>query len=129
MTTINKFTDLKVWQEAHNLTLLVYKYTNSFPKSEIFGLTSQIRRATVSIESCIAEGFSRFHFKDRLVFYYDARGSIAEVQSQSITSKDVEYFTKVQFDEIWKQSELVALILGGLIKSTVNLSQKKSSRT
>ncbi len=89
MIKIQKFTDLEVWKQAHKLTILIYRYTESFPKTEIFGLTSQIRRAAVSIESCIAEGFSRYHYKDRLNFYYDARGSISEVKTQSMVSIDV----------------------------------------
>ena len=129
MTTIAKFTDLKAWEEAHNLTLFVYKYTKTFPRSETFGITSQLRRAAVSIESCIAEGFARFHYKDRLTFYYDARGSISEVQSQVITAKDLRYLNQAEFEEIWRQSETVAIILGGLIRSTENLSQKKSKIT
>lgn len=127
MTKIEKFTDLDVWKEAHKLTLLVYKCTKFFPKSELFGLTSQIRRAVVSIESCIAEGFSRFHYKDRLTFYFDSRGSIAEVQTQSITAKDLGYINVNQFEEIMKQTEKVAVILGGLIRSTEVLSKKKFS--
>lgn len=122
---IEKFTDLDVWREAHILTLLVYKSTKFYPKSELFGLTSQIRRAVVSIESCVAEGFSRFHYKDRLTFYYDSRGSIAEVQTQSIIAKDLGYISKDQFDEIMKQSEKVAIILGGLIRSTQSYIKKK----
>ena len=122
---IRKFTDLDAWKEAHKLTLLVYKFTSSFPKPEIFGLVSQLRRAAVSIESCIAEGFSRFHYKDRLNFYYDARGSIAEVQTQSITSRDLGYINNQCFEEIMSQSEKVAIILGGLIRSTENLANKK----
>ena len=125
METITKFTDLNVWKEAHKLTLLIYEDSSTFPKSETFGLTSQIRRAVVSIESNIAEGFSRFHYKDRLVFYYDARGSVSEVQCQTIISKDIEYINQSQFEEIWKQSELVTIILGGLIRSTLNISKKK----
>lgn len=122
---IEKFTDLDVWKEAHKLTLLIYNITKNFPKSEVFGLTSQIRRAVVSIESCIAEGFSRFHYKDRLNFYYDSRGSISEVQTQTITVKDLEYIKNEDFEEIMRQSEKVAIILGGLIRSTENLAGKK----
>lgn len=125
MTTIGKFTDLIAWQEAHKLTILTYKCTGTFPKSETFGLTSQLNRAGVSIESCIAEGFSRFHYKDRLTFYYDARGSIAEHQSQSITALDLGYLTKEQFDRLWSQSEKTAVILGGLIRSTQALTKRK----
>ncbi len=129
MTIITKFTDLNVWQEAHKLTILIYRVTKNFPKEEMFGLISQIRRAVISIESNIAEGFARYHYKDRLNFYYDARGSVAEVQSQAITSKDLGYLTQKEFDEIFKQSEIVVVILGGLIRSTERLSGKKPLST
>lgn len=121
---IKNFTDLEAWKEAHKLTLLVYKITNKFPKSELYGLTSQLRRAVVSIESCIAEGFSRFHYKDRLNFYYDARGSIGEVQSQLIDTKDLKFIKEIDFKSVWKQAERVNIILGGLIRSTQRLSRR-----
>src|SRR3990167_5904862 len=122
---IKSFTDLNAWKEAHKLTLLVYKVTRNFPKEETFGLTSQIRRAAVSVESCIAEGFTRFHYKDRLNFYYDSRGSVSEVESQSITSRDLEYMNESDFKEIFDQAEKVGRILSGLIRSTEELSKKK----
>jgi four helix bundle protein len=125
MATIAKFTDLNVWKESHKLTLLVYKYANDFPKQEKFGLISQLKRAVVSIESCIAEGFSRFHYKDRLNFYFDARGSIAEAQMQMIIARDLEYLTKAEFEKVILQSEKVGVILGGLIRSTKKLSKTK----
>lgn len=129
MATIAKFTDLNTWKEAHKLTLLVYNCTTLFPKSEMFGLISQLKRAVISIESCVAEGFSRYHYKDRLNFYFDARGSVSEVQSQLITAKDLKYLDQTTFKKIIKQSEIVAVILGGLIRSTENLSKKKSQIT
>lgn len=122
--SIEKFTDLDAWKEAHVLTLLIYKTTQTFPKEEIYGLISQLRRAAISIESCIAEGFSRYHYKDRLNFYYDARGSISEVQSQMITAKDVRFVSNVEFEQIFGQSEKVAMILGGLIRKTGSLAKK-----
>lgn len=61
---VRTFQDLKVWQDAHNLTLKIYKITKQFPKDEQFGLISQIRRAASSIGANIAEGFGRFHYKD-----------------------------------------------------------------
>lgn len=125
--TILKFTDLEVWKEAHKLTLLVYKYTEDFPKSEIFASTSQVQRAGVSIESCIAEGFSRFHYKDRLNFYYDARGSISEIQTQTIIAKDLKYLSKQKFEDIMNLSEKVGIILGGLIRSTEKLADQKTA--
>jgi four helix bundle protein len=120
---IKNFTDLEAWKEAHKLTLLIYKITKNFPKDEMFGLTSQIRRASVSIESCIAEGFARYHYKDRAQFYTESRGSIAEVESQTITSKDLGYITPGEFEVIFDQAEKTAVILGGLIRSTKNLSK------
>lgn len=122
---IKNFTDLDAWKEAHILTLQIYKITKEFPKDEMFGLVSQIRRAVVSIESNIAEGFSRYHFKDRLKFYFQSRGSLSEVQSQLITSKDLEYLAKAKFDSILIQIEKVGVILGGLIRSTEKLSGGK----
>lgn len=121
---ITRFTDLEVWKEAHTLTLLVYKMTKTFPKEELYGLTMQLRRAAVSDESCIAEGFARFHYKDRLNFYYDARGSVNEVQCQMIIAKDLEYVTEENFQKVFNQAQKVGIILGGLIRSTEKLSKK-----
>lgn len=121
---IIKFTDLVAWQEAHKLTLFIYEVTRSFPKSELYGLINQLRRAAVSIESCIAEGFSRYHYKDRLNFYYDARGSVGEVQSQFLDAKDLKFIKELEFQKIFNQAEKVGIILGGLIRSTENLSKK-----
>lgn len=122
---IKSFTDLEAWREAHRLTLSIYKSSKKFPKEEIFGLVSQIRRAVISIESNIAEGFSRYHFKDRLNFYYQARGSIAEVQSQSITAKDLGYIEEIDLTGILDTSQKTQIILSGLIKSTEELSRTK----
>lgn len=122
---IKNFTDLDAWKEAHKLTILIYKITKDFPKEEMFGLTSQIRRAAVSIESNMAEGFARFHYKDRLNFYFQARGSISEVESQLITSRDLEFIDEKKFQEIFGQAEKSGKILSGLIRSTENLSGKK----
>ena len=123
MGKITKFSDLNAWQEAHVLVDLIYKLTNEFPKSEVYGLTSQIRRATVSITANIAEGFSRYHYKDRLRFYYDARGSLSEVQSELLDSQKVGLITKAVLDKIWPQTERVHLLHGGLIRKTNPLSK------
>lgn len=119
-----KFTDLEVWKEGHKLTLLIYRITTQFPKVETYGLVSQLRRAVISVESCIAEGFSRYHYRDRLNFYYDVRGSISEIQSQLIDAKDLEFITKQDFQKTFSQTERVGVILGGLIRSTQSLSKK-----
>lgn len=85
-------------------------------------MTSQLRRAAVSVTANIAEGFSRFHYKDRLRFYYDARGSLSEVQSELLDSQKVGLITKAVLDKIWHQTERVHLLPGGLIRKTNSLS-------
>lgn len=73
------FENLEIWKEAHQLALLVYKVTGTFPKEETYGLTDQLRRATVSIVANIVEGYERHHFADQINFFINARGSDAEV--------------------------------------------------
>lgn len=88
------FTDLEIWKEAHRLTLEIYKITKSFPKTEIYGLTSQIRRASVSVGLNIAEGYGRYHFDEEINFLFNARGSIREVQSCLLLSRDLKQINK-----------------------------------
>ena len=71
--------DLDAWREAHGLVLMIYKITKNFPKDEIYGLTNQLRRASVSITSNVAEGFSRQSYKEKIQFYYMTCGSVTEV--------------------------------------------------
>jgi four helix bundle protein len=77
---IKEFTDLIAWQEAHKLVLQIYELTKEFPKDELFGLTSQIRRSAISITSNIAEGFGRQKYGEKIQFYYIAQGSITELK-------------------------------------------------
>jgi len=123
---IGSFKQLIAWQEAHELTLMIYKITEQFPKTEVYNLTSQLRRAAVSVESCIAEGFHRYHYKDRLVFFYDSRGSLGEIQSQLTDAVDLKYLNKHDYDEVMEQTEKTSRILGGLIRQTQSFSAKKS---
>ena len=115
---INNFTDLFAWQEAHELVVLVYKATRDFPKEEVFGLTSQIRRASVSISSNIAEGFGRRSKIDKARFYVMAQGSLSEVQSQLMVARDIDYLEKASFDSLYSQTITVHKLLTGLINKT-----------
>ncbi|PIP53543.1 four helix bundle protein [Candidatus Beckwithbacteria bacterium CG23_combo_of_CG06-09_8_20_14_all_34_8] len=115
---ITNFTQLDAWKEGHKLVLLIYKITKRFPKEELFGLTSQIRRCAVSITSNIAEGFSRQSYKEKLQFYSMALGSLTELQNQLYIAKDVLYITDEVFQTILSQSITVHKILNGLIKSS-----------
>lgn len=80
MKPSKSFQDVVVWQKAHKLVLAIYKETNQFPREEVFGLTSQIRRATVSVPANIAEGFKRIGLKDKIRFYNIAQSSLEEVK-------------------------------------------------
>ncbi len=113
---ITSFTKLDAWREGHILVLLVYKYTKLFPKDEIFGLISQMRRCSVSITSNIAEGFSRNSWKEKLQFYSMALGSLTELQNQFIISRDVGYLTTEKFKEAAWHTIKVSKIVNGLIK-------------
>jgi four helix bundle protein len=95
---IEKLTDLVAWQEAHKTVLEIYKITKSFPRSELFGLTNQMRRCSISIVSNIAEGFSRSTFKDKNQFYIMALGSTTEFQSQLLIARDLKYVELKEFN-------------------------------
>jgi len=120
-TLIKNFTDLRVWQEAHGLVLLVYRLTKKFPRDEIFSLTSQLRRAVVSITSNIAEGFSRQSYSEKVQFYSLALGSLTEVQSQLFVARDVGYLSKTEFDRGLEQSLAVHKLLNAFIKKTKSI--------
>jgi len=115
---IHSFTNLNAWKEGHKLVLAIYEITKQFPKDELFGLTSQIRRCSVSITSNIAEGFSRQSYKEKIQFYSIALGSVTELQNQLLIGRDISYINKTQFQDIAEQSVKVHKIINGLIKSS-----------
>src|SRR5262245_54306603 len=90
-TASKSFRDVIVWQKAHAFVLDVYRMTESFPKSEVYGLSSQFRRAAVSIPANIAEGFKKRGKADKLRFYNIAQGSIEECQYYLILAQDLQY--------------------------------------
>lgn len=115
---IKSFTDLNAWKEAHDLVLAVYKETRNFPKEELFGLVSQMRRCAVSITSNIAEGFGRQSYKEKTQFYHLSQGSLTELQNQLLIAKDVGFITKSKFKEMADKSVIVHKIINGLIKKS-----------
>lgn len=123
---IKSFTDLNAWKESHKLALLVYRVTEDFPAKETFGLVSQMRRASVSISSNIAEGFSRGTSKDKYQFYLMSYGSLTELQNQLLLSRDLKFLTKELFREAADQSVVVAKLINGLkrIKNTSSTKYK-----
>ena len=85
------FQDLLVWQKAHQLVLATYRLTGAFPKHELFALTSQLRRAAVSVPANVAEGFRKRGLKDKIRFFNTAGGSLEEVQYYFILARDLGY--------------------------------------
>ena len=112
------FRDLDAWKEGHVLVLIVYKITKKFPREELFGLTNQMRRCVVSITSNIAEGFSRYSFKEKTQFYLISLGSTTELQNQLIIALDVGCITREEFNKIFEQTIKVHKILNGLIRKS-----------
>ncbi len=117
---IRHFTHLIAWQKAHHLAKRIYKITRDFPKEELFGLISQIRRAVSSITCNIAEGYGRFHYKDKTKFYYQARGSNMEAQNLLILSYELGYINDKDYEELKILVYEGYKLLNGLIKSTAN---------
>lgn len=114
---IKTFEDLEAWQVAHKFVLGIYQISKKFLKDELYGMVSQLRRAALSITSNIAEGFSRYHYNDKIRFYHNARGSVSEVKNCLILAKDIEYATKEECDILLGESERVLKIINGLIRS------------
>jgi len=113
---LEKFSDLQVWQKAHQLVLRVYEITRIFPSDERFGLMSQMRRAALSIPANIAEGFKRRGLQDKIRFYNTAEGSLEELKYFFIVSKDLNYIDS-NADEL-ARADMVGRLLNGLIAST-----------
>lgn len=118
---IRDFKDLVAWQKAHGLAVEIYKRTESFPKAEQFGLTNQIRRASVSVASNVAEGFGRRTGADRVHFYDMARGSLHETQAQLLIAKDVGFLSEDLYTILEEMSTECHKLLTGLINKTRSL--------
>ena len=112
---IINFTDLNTWKESHKLVIITYSITKKFPKEELFCLTNQIRRAIISVTSNIAEWFARQWYKEKIQFYYLAQSSLTEYKNQIIISRDLNYITSKEFNDIMEQSNLSHKLLQWLI--------------
>lgn len=114
MEKSKKFTDLIVWQKAHELVMRIYKETKSFPREEIYGLTSQMRRAAVSVPANIAEGYRKRGKQDKVRFLNIAQGSLEELKYYLILSIDLEYSND---KTIGRLAEEVSKILESYLKA------------
>ena len=112
--TATRFQDLIVWQEAHKLVLMVYKAISDFPKAELFGLTSQMRRAAVSVPANIVEGFKRQSHQEKTRFYNIAEASLEELKYYLLLSKDLSFLAD---ESIYEQADSVSRLLYRFIES------------
>ena len=116
------YKELRVWKQAMYLALEIYQHTQRFPKEELYGLTSQLRRAAVSVASNIAEGKGRSSDKELILFLHHARGSLLEVETQVLISRELGYLHDSAGAELLGQTEELAKSLNALIKTLKNAS-------
>ena len=116
VTTLKTHKDLEVWKKSIDFVTELYKITAIFPKEELYGLTSQMRRAAVSIPSNITEGAARKSNKEFIQFLYIALGSTVEIETQLIISKNLMLIDEVSFIELDKERNEIGRMLLGLIK-------------
>jgi len=119
---IKSFKDLIVWQKATDFAITVYKLSSNFPKEELYGLTSQLRRAVISISSNIAEGFKRKTRKEKIQFYSIALGSLAEVESQLSISERLGYIKQDIYEDALNTISELEKMLG---KFTMSAKDKE----
>ena len=119
--TVKDYKDLEIWQRSVKLVEEIYQSTGVFPKEELYGLSSQLRRAAVAIPSNIAEGFARFHSKEYKQFLYMALGSLAELSTQLIIAKRLGYLkggkSNILLDEIEQISKMTMSLIKKLKSS------------
>ncbi|MGB6168286.1 MAG: four helix bundle protein [Geitlerinemataceae cyanobacterium] len=116
------FQDLIVWQKAHQFVLGIYRFSNEFPKTEMYGLTSQIRRSAVSVPANIAEGFKKKTVPDKLRFFNIAEASLEECRYYLILTKDLNYGdTTILMNQLEEVSRLLIRYCQSLLKSSTKL--------
>lgn len=122
------FRELDFWKNAHKFVLMAYKVTENFPKSELFGLVSQFRRAAVSIAANIAEGYKKKGKADKLRLFNISQGSLQECHYYIILSKDLNYIDENTHNELFNQLEIVDKQLNSYCKKIeIDLHSKSSN--
>ncbi len=115
---IKSFEDLEVWQKGKGLVIKIYQITKDFPKDEIFGITTQIKRAALSISANIAEGFGRFHYLDKAKFYLNARGSLLELKSHLLIACDLRFIDDKVTKHLINDIDQLGIKLNNFISTT-----------
>ena len=117
---IKSFRDLEIWRKGINLVKEIYKETATFPREELYGLTSQIRRAAVSVPSNFAEGYIRQHRAEFKHFLGIALGSLAELETQMIISKELGYISDESSERLIDQIHVLGKMTRSLLKKLTN---------
>ena len=125
---IKSHRDLIVWQKSMDLVVNVYRATESFPRSEVYGLTSQIRRAVTSIPANIAEGQGRRLPKEFLYFHANSRGSLCELDTHLEAATRLGFLSSDKHEELRPQLDEVGRMLNGLMRSVSNSAKVQSSK-
>lgn len=115
--SIQSYRDLRVWQEAMNLAEAVYRLTKRFPKGELFGLTSQMRRASVSIPANIAEGYGRESTGAYVQFLRVSQGSLKELETHALLAHRIGILTELDMNALLSSAETTGKMLRALIRS------------
>ena len=116
MEKIKSFKELKIWQKGIEIVKDVYMLTNMFPKEELYGLTSQMKRSEISIPSNIAEGFKRYHSKEYSQFLHIVLGSAAELETQLIIANELKFMNKDSLDVISGKINYLSKMVSSLLK-------------
>jgi four helix bundle protein len=114
---VNSYEELEVWQRAVTLATQLYSATEVFPSAEKFGLTSEIRKATVSVPANIAEGWGRGSTKEYIQFLCVARGSLMELETHLIIAQKLAYLTLQSYREVRAETRQIGKMLNGLIEA------------
>ncbi len=117
---VQSYRDLVAWNEAMELVTEIYRVTHNFPKEEIFGLVSQLRRSAISIPGNIAEGKGRLSKGEFRQFLGNARGSLAEVETQILIAQNLSYLNEPEINRLLAMVEEVGKVLNGLLSAVKN---------
>ena len=117
MEKTHSFRDLIVWQKAHQFVLEIYNTTKQFPKEEIFALTSQVRRAAISIAANISEGYKKKTIPNQLNYLNISESSLEEVKYYLILAKDLNYFDNTTFEHLSNSADEVGRLINGYEKA------------
>ena len=125
---MQRFTQLRVWARSHAFTLTIYKETEAFPRKEVFGVTSQLRRAAISVPCNIAEGSKRRHRCDYARFLNMAEASLAEVEALLMICSDLGYLVPVRTKQLLDEADAIAR-MASVLRQTVESTERRAPRS